>query len=94
MISTFRRALRRIQKRISSLDLEEICAVFEFRQLVELFEEPGLSIILKILKEEANLIGIGGDILSHILIQLPVSAYASGYPSPQLSKSPLSRDGR
>lgn len=94
MISKVIKALYCIRGHISTPGLEENLAGCQIKQLANLLEEPGLSTIFKLLKEEAYLYDINKDILSHFRMQPLTSAYVYGYPTLQYSQNPLSRHGR
>lgn len=64
------------------------------QQLAKLLEEPRLTMLLTLLKEGANVLGICKDILSHARIRSAISAYVTRYPTLQISRNKLSEEER
>lgn len=71
IISIVRQALCCIRGHISSVDIKETLTGCQLKQLAKLLDEPALSTLLKVLKEEAILLYIRKEIHSHVRIQLP-----------------------
>lgn len=82
VLSNVRQPLHCNRKLIYSPGREQLWSCHTLQELSELVEKTGLSILLRLLKDETDLLCLSEDILPHVPVQLSALSFFSEYVTP------------